>query len=229
MKLIAAILLSFFTLAHASTFIPLPAPNPPSDSLTAKGNLLTSDGSAQVEFPACSDGKVLEYLSTESSGILCGDKTVDTDTNAGTICSAGEYLDGDGTCQAIPVASSGAPTITYSADFNGGGTSASFVQVVGVSTTVGSSGILEVNIVPNAATKAMIINPSSGATCLVRLVYNGSEVYRWENQSPMDQYFSSLPMHAEGLTPGTATLSFQYKGSGGFGCSYVGRLRIKTW
>jgi len=39
-----------------------------------------------------------------NNGFSTGAHTVDTNTNAATLCSAGEYLDGDGTCKAIPSA-----------------------------------------------------------------------------------------------------------------------------
>ncbi|GEM_PF-1906753 len=47
---------------------------------------------------ACADTEVLEWDNTNSRWV-CGAKTTDTNTNAGTLCSAGEYLDGDGTCK----------------------------------------------------------------------------------------------------------------------------------
>ena len=48
------------------------------------------------------DGQILVWSQTNSRWEV-GNKTIDTDTNAGTQCSAGQYLDGDGTCKAIPV------------------------------------------------------------------------------------------------------------------------------
>lgn len=40
-----------------------------------------------------------------SGGVTCETDDGGTDTNAGTICAAGEYLDGDGSCYDIPVTS----------------------------------------------------------------------------------------------------------------------------
>lgn len=138
MKLL--LLLALFTTGAYGAFTPFPPASPPSNSIVTKGGLLTSDGSAQFEYTACADGKVLEYLSTETHGILCGDKTVDT--NAGTICTTGEYLDGDGNCQA-EVVNTNAGTICSSGQYlDGDGTCKSIPVVTspnyGVSSSCGS-------------------------------------------------------------------------------------------
>ena len=83
-------------------FTPFPPSSPPADSITTKGGLLTSDGSAQVVKTACADTEILEYDAAVTEGFKCVAKPVDTDTNAGTLCIAGQYLDGDGTCKTVP-------------------------------------------------------------------------------------------------------------------------------
>lgn len=52
---------------------------------------------------ACGPGQILVWNNITTRW-ECGNKTVDTDTNtnAGTLCNAGEYLDGDGTCKTVP-------------------------------------------------------------------------------------------------------------------------------
>lgn len=81
--------------------------------LMAKGAILTSSGTFNGEFDACADTEILEWDSAEASGIKCVTKPVPiADTNAGTICAAGEYLDGDGTC--ITVSAGYAPTYSMS-------------------------------------------------------------------------------------------------------------------
>lgn len=78
---------------------------PGSTTSLSVGNI-TSAGAEYFTYQpsgaACTDGQVLEWLG--ASGWVCGNKTVNTDTNtnAATECSAGQYLDGDGTCQAVP-------------------------------------------------------------------------------------------------------------------------------
>ena len=70
---------------------------------------------------ACADGEILEWDNTNSRWI-CGIKTVDTDSNAGTLCNAGEYLDGDGTCKVVSGANTNAATICSPGEFlNGDG------------------------------------------------------------------------------------------------------------
>jgi hypothetical protein len=68
--------------------------------LLGKGSLLTSNGTSNGEFTACADGEIIEWDSAETNGFKCVTKPVDT--NAGTLCAAGEYLDGDGTCKTVP-------------------------------------------------------------------------------------------------------------------------------
>ena len=80
------------------------------DAITTKGGLLTSDGTNQVVKLACADTEIIEFDSLVTEGFKCVAKPVDTDTNAGTLCAPGEYLDGDGTCKAIP-SGGGAPTL----------------------------------------------------------------------------------------------------------------------
>ena len=82
--------------------------------LLAKGSLLTSNGTANGEFTACADDEIIVYDAAESNGFKCEAKPVDTDTNAGTLCNAGEYLDGDGTCQAVPSGGSTPPGLIAS-------------------------------------------------------------------------------------------------------------------
>ena len=120
-----------------SAFNPFPSPNPPASSITAKGNILSHNGSVQTQFLACPDGKILEYDSTEDKGLLCGDKTVDT--NAATICDDDEYLNGDGTCDAIP--SVVAPNYGLSSSSGTFSTSSgSYVDVTNLSVTITTTG-----------------------------------------------------------------------------------------
>lgn len=46
---------------------------------------------------SCASGEVAKW---NENGWVCA---ADLNTNAGTLCTAGQYLDGDGSCQAIPV------------------------------------------------------------------------------------------------------------------------------
>jgi hypothetical protein len=102
------LLISFlFTVNAFAAFTPFAPSNPPADSITAKGNLLTSDGTGLAEKAACANGEIIEWDSTVTEGFKCVTKPVDT--NAGTLCAAGEYLDGDGTCKTVP--SGGGPSV----------------------------------------------------------------------------------------------------------------------
>lgn len=107
MKFLIALLFSVNAMA---AFTPFPPAAPPANSITAKGNLLTSNGSAQTEFAACTNDEILVWDAAELTGMKCEAKPVDT--NAGTICSAGEYLDGDGSCQPAGGGGGGGSTVS---------------------------------------------------------------------------------------------------------------------
>ena len=49
-----------------------------------------------------------EFLNGDGT---CDAVVVDTNTNAGTICAAGQFLNGDGTCDAVPIANTGSVSI----------------------------------------------------------------------------------------------------------------------
>ena len=65
------ILLILFTLNSWAGFTPFPPSAVPPDSITSKGNLLTSNGAAQAEFSACADGYIIEWDSAEAAGFKC--------------------------------------------------------------------------------------------------------------------------------------------------------------
>ena len=67
MKLLIAFLFSVNAMA---AFTPFPPSSPPADSITAKGNLLTSNGTDQAEFTACADGEILEWAADLSACIV---------------------------------------------------------------------------------------------------------------------------------------------------------------
>jgi hypothetical protein len=99
MKLLIALLFSVNAMA---AFTPFPPASPPADSITAKGNLLTSDGAAQAEFGACADDEILVWDAAELAGMKCEAKP-----SAGP---AQVYLQGPSTntvqCAAFPALSS---------------------------------------------------------------------------------------------------------------------------
>lgn len=84
------LLLSTFLLFGFTAFDPLPI-NP--GTLTQQGEILTHDGAADVVFPACDNGEILEWDSGISPGVKCVTKPV----------SAGSE-------NVVTGASSGAPT-----------------------------------------------------------------------------------------------------------------------
>jgi len=63
------ILLLFPTLLLAG-FTEFPSVNPPDDSITAKGNLLTKS-TVQTNFDACPDGEFLVWDSAQDTGMIC--------------------------------------------------------------------------------------------------------------------------------------------------------------
>ena len=67
---------------------------------------------------ACADGEILEWDNANSRWV-CGAKTVNTDTNtnASTMCNAGEYLDGDGTCKAVVASDTNAGTLCNAGEY----------------------------------------------------------------------------------------------------------------
>lgn len=126
MKSLLVLVLLTITASSFGAFTPFPPSNPDPDSITAKGNLLTSDGASQTEFSACADTEIIEFDSAETEGFKCVAKPVPIpDTNAGTICATTELLNGDGTCETIPVPipDTNAGTICASGELlNGDGT-----------------------------------------------------------------------------------------------------------
>ncbi|MCF8060197.1 MAG: tail fiber domain-containing protein [Bacteriovoracaceae bacterium] len=91
---------------------------------------------------ACADTEVLEWDNTNSRWV-CGAKTTDTNTNAGTLCSAGEYLDGDGTCKTAA---------TDTGDILDGG------NTTGAPITIGTNDNQAINIETNNLTRLSIDN-----------------------------------------------------------------------
>jgi len=67
------ILLLFPTLLFAA-FTPFTG-NPPADSITATGNLLTKNATVQTNFAACPDGEFLIWDSAEDTGMICSGST----------------------------------------------------------------------------------------------------------------------------------------------------------
>ena len=98
MKILIALL---FTVNAFAGFTPFPPAAPPADSITAKGNLLTSDGSAQVEFTACADDEILVWDAAELSGMKCEAKPV---AGGGSTVSSVIYFykDSNNVCYASP-------------------------------------------------------------------------------------------------------------------------------
>jgi len=109
------ILLLIFTFNAIAAFNPIPTAPVTTYGLPviSKGSLVTSNGSSLGESTVCGDGKILEWLASDDDGVVCVDSPVDT--NAGTKCSSGQLLNGDGLCEAIPsgdtnIAASAGPT-----------------------------------------------------------------------------------------------------------------------
>jgi carbon monoxide dehydrogenase subunit G len=82
----------------------------------------TLESIADINISGRADGDILVWDSGSSTWII-GQRTVGTNTNAGTLCNTGEFLNGDGACQAIPVdTDTNAGTLCNSGEFlNGDG------------------------------------------------------------------------------------------------------------
>ncbi|MCR9203773.1 MAG: hypothetical protein NXH75_04285, partial [Halobacteriovoraceae bacterium] len=123
----------------------------------------------------CTAGQVLVW-NTINTRWECGNKTVDTDTNtnAGTICSAGEYLDGDGTCKSIPVDTDTDTTYSAGSGMNLSGTTFSIpaqgvtnTMINGVTANCSSGEVLKANGTGGFSCQADNTGvPSSDATTL---------------------------------------------------------------
>ena len=180
MKILIALL---FTVNAFAGFTPFPPAAPPADSITAKGNLLTSDGSAQVEFTACADDEILVWDAAELSGMKCEAKP-----SGGSV-----------------------PDISYVDMGYWAATTSSYVTKATLSTTVPASGILTVETVPTpgqgTGNGQYQMNGSAGA---VRVLVNGVSLgdirLSYVNNNDGHNY---LRWVGTGLTPGPATVTLQ--------------------
>jgi uncharacterized delta-60 repeat protein len=146
--------------------------------LLAKGSLLTSDGVSNGEFSACADTEIIEWDAAETSGFKCVAKPVDTDTNAGTLCASGEYLNGDGTCEAIVVdTNTNAGTICTTGELlNGDGT----CEAIPVDTDTNAGTICTTGQFLNGdgVCEAIVVdtNTNAGTICTTGQLLNGDGV-----------------------------------------------------
>jgi hypothetical protein len=108
MKLLFLFLISFNVFGQAGMFQPFNPYSIAPDAITTKGGLLTSNGTNQVVKEACADDEIIIFDASISFGFKCG--TIPPDTNAASLCSAGEYLDGDGTCKTASTGGGGGTT-----------------------------------------------------------------------------------------------------------------------
>jgi hypothetical protein len=68
MKFLIALL---FTVNAMAGFTPFPPASPPADSITAKGNLLSHNGSDMLEFTACANDEIIVWDSAQTFGFSC--------------------------------------------------------------------------------------------------------------------------------------------------------------
>lgn len=119
--------------------------------LLSKGSLVTNDGTNNSEFTACADTEIIEWDSAETNGFKCVAKPVDTNTNAATLCAAGEYLDGDGTCKTLPSGGGGGATPTVVTGFTEDYVSAGSDTTRAVSFSVTSGATVKVDCIITAS------------------------------------------------------------------------------
>lgn len=188
-----------------NTFVPFPPSNPPANSITTKGGLLTSNGTNQVVKSACADTEIIEFDSTVTEGFKCVAKPVDT--NAGTLCVAGEYLDGDGTCKTVPSGGStlytGSSSGTYTAPnlADNFANATSVTSVAGVVVTAGQVVRLSVNDIGNLTTKSLWYG-----SCIFYLSRNGTHIRTYSANTTSNAVTDFLAFsHVESPSAGTYT------------------------
>jgi len=111
------LIILFFTFNAYAVFNPITTTPPSTYNLpiNQKGSLITSDGTLNGELLVGTVGQFLTVNPTAPNGVGLEWVTATLlDTNASTICSNGEYLDGDGTCK-IPFSG---PSYSKGAAFN---------------------------------------------------------------------------------------------------------------
>jgi hypothetical protein len=114
------------------------------------------------------DGNNGDVLQTNGSGALSWTATGGANTNAGTICSAGEYLDGDGTCKTVP-AIANAGTLCNAGEYLDGDTTCKAIPVdtdTSASTACGPNHYLDGDgsCYPISATGRALLDDGDAAT-----------------------------------------------------------------
>lgn len=89
MRLLILLLFTTSAWAQFTAFPDLPVAE---QSITSKGNLLTNDGTDQVEFPACADTEIIEWDATQPSGFKCVAKPTYTPPAANVQISSSSAL-----------------------------------------------------------------------------------------------------------------------------------------
>ena len=189
-------LLITFLLASCG-FTPFPPSSPPADSITNKGGLLTSDGSAQSEFSPCADDEIIVWDSAQTLGFKC---------------------------EAKPSGGGGGPTVVLGANYVGGtvSTSSSFQSYVSVTvTTTGAPVQLSVEPATSGFVSGLRIQTFTNRSCEIRWVRNGASFHApWDISGTSGEYTNQVPVQIHDQpAAGTYTYTLQIRSSFN-GCSY---------
>jgi hypothetical protein len=162
-----------------------------SDLILKVGNGTDADVKVEMELGKGASNPYINYNTTSdkfevcNEGAACFEAAPDTDTNAGTICAAGEFLNGDGTCDAVPVDTNAGTVCSAGQYLDGDGTcktaptgggSTSFYQsslFSDKSLGTGTHTIASVSITTTRANQPIIIG-WGGATSDYDNMYSGS-------------------------------------------------------
>jgi len=129
--------------------------------LTTEGDILYRDATQDTRLPIGTEGQV---LTVNASGFPTWSDNV-VDTNAATICNAGEYLDGDGTCNTLPSGSTFSKTLLASAEINSSVSTSTVTHINNVNYSVPTGGYLVVDIQILNLTSLATYGVTSASTC----------------------------------------------------------------
>ena len=89
----------------------------------------------------CAAGNSIRAINVDGS-VIC---EPDTDTNAATLCAAGQFLNGDGTCDPVPTGGGDITGVLAGSGLTGGGTTGT------VTLSVGTAAITATHLAPSSA------------------------------------------------------------------------------
>jgi hypothetical protein len=115
----------------------------------------------------CAAGNSIRVVNADGSVICEPDTDTDTNTNAATLCSAGQFLNGDGTCDPVPTGD--VTGVTAGTGLGGGGTSGTVTLTGGAyaNDISGATTYLTTSCQNYSGAQVTITTPSAGTVLVI--------------------------------------------------------------